>query len=346
MNVRVAIHQRTGEIVHSGSWSLPWIALCQNEGIDHEVIDCFQGDVIGRLRNFDVLLFHFDHYVYSDMLHARSILYAAREMGLKIFPDFPDAWHFDDKVAQSYLLEAIAAPIPKFQVFHSLADFKKWLGTSPDFPVVAKLSCGSGSHNVKLLENLRQADSYGRRMFGKGFKTAPSLLFKATSNVRSSRSSDDFWRRFRRIPEFLRTLNNARNFPREKGYVYLQEFVQNNGYDIKVAVVNDKVSYLVRQVRNGDFRASGGGDINYNRSAVPENVIQSARAVARKLNLRCMGFDYVVDAKTGRGLIVEMSYGFSWRAILDAGGYWDENLTWIESPLDVPKEILMSVAQK
>lgn len=343
MSIRVAIHKREGHIPHSNSWLIPWIEVCQAEGLDHEVVDCFQGDIITRLRDFDILLFHFGNYVYSDMQHARSILYAARQMGLRVFPDFADAWHFDDKLAQSYLLSSINAPIPKYQVFHSLSDFRHWLDETPGFPVVAKLRCGSGSHNVKLLKNARQAASYAGAMFGAGFKASPNLLFKATSNIKSSRTSEEFWTRFRRIPEFLRTLSQAQKFPREKGYVYLQEFVPNNGYDIKVAVVNNKVSYLSRRVRQGDFRASGGADIFYDPGTVPESVVRSALDVSRALGLQCMGFDYVVNSNTGQGLIVEMSYGFSWRAIWGAQGYWDENLNWIDRPLDVPREILRSL---
>lgn len=51
------------------------------------------------------------------MLFARSVLSAAKEAGLHVFPDFADAGHFDDKIAQAYLLEAIEAPTPKNYVF-------------------------------------------------------------------------------------------------------------------------------------------------------------------------------------------------------------------------------------
>ena len=93
---------------------------------------------------------------------------------------------------------------------------------------------------------------------GKGYDPAPSLLYKTTSNVRSSHDWKTFKAKAKRIPEFLRVLSSAKKFPNERGYVYLQEFVPNDGYDMKVVVVGDKLSGFYRPVRTHDFRASGG----------------------------------------------------------------------------------------
>ena len=53
-----------------------------------------------------------------------------------------------------------------------------------------------------------------------------------------------------------------------------------------------------------------------------------------------MGFDYVVDKKTGQGKIIEMCYGFDFDAIKECGGYWDRGLNWHDEPLDVQWEII------
>jgi glutathione synthase/RimK-type ligase-like ATP-grasp enzyme len=42
----------------------------------------------------------------------------------------------------------------------------------------------------------------------------------------------------------LRTLNSAKKFPNEKEYVFLQEFIPNNGNDLKIDVVGDKLSFI------------------------------------------------------------------------------------------------------
>lgn len=344
--MRVAIHRRVGVKTHTGLWTHAWEKFCLDKTIDYELVDCFSPGAIRLLKDFDVLLFHFENYVYNDMKHARSILYSAKKMGLKIFPDFSDCWHFDDKIAESILLDAISAPVPEYFIFFSKDDFSKWLENSPKFPVVAKLKAGSGSHNVKMLNTLEDAKKYSSIMFGKGFSSSPNPFYKASSNIKSVKSISEFKKRFKRIPEFLRTLRQSSEFEKEKGYVYLQEFVDNPGYDIKVVVVGDKVSYFVRRVRPGDFRASGGADFYYDRAHVPMNVVESALAVSKRLGVQCMGYDYVVDQSTGKGLIVEMSYGFSHKAVLGAGGHWDSNFEWIEEPLNAPEEIIKNMLKK
>lgn len=314
--------------------------ICRNRGLPYEVLDCFSGPPIERLRDFDILLFHFGNYLRTDMHFARAVLYSAKAMGLSIFPDFEDAWHFDDKIAQFYLLQAVGAPIPAWSVSHSLPEARAQVAETSQWPSVGKLRTGSGSHNVRLLENRGEALRYARRMFGRGYDPSPRLLFKTVSNLRSSKTMEDVWARLQRAPEFFRTRRHAKEFDRERGYLFLQEFVPNPGYDIKVAVVGEKVSFFCRHVRKNDFRASGGADFFYDKDRVPEDVVRSALEMSRKLGLHCMGFDYVVDERTGTGVIVEMSYGFSYRAILGAGGYWDSDLNWHDEPLNVPEEIL------
>ena len=45
-------------------------------------------------------------------------------MGLKVFPDFNTSWHFDDKIAETYLLQSISAPIPQSYIFYNYEDCK------------------------------------------------------------------------------------------------------------------------------------------------------------------------------------------------------------------------------
>lgn len=342
--MRVAIHRRIGEPVHSGSWKEPWAQACEARGLDCAYVDCLTPDGFRKALKADVLLYHFGNYHPADMSQARSVLYAAREAGLAVFPDVNEAWHFDDKVAQAHLLAGIGAPAPDFRAFFSNAEAAEWIRNQAVWPWVAKLRNGSGSHNVELLASANAAHRFCRSMFGRGRSSAPGLVFKTTSNLRSARDLSTFFQRARRIPEFARTLRNARLFPRERGYFFLQAFVPNDGFDIKLVVVNNKASYFLRRTRPGDFRASGGADFFYDRNLIPENAIASAFEVSRQLGLRCMGFDYVIDRDTGKGYIVEMSYGFNHRAIHAAGGHWDGDLTWQPQPLDTPAELVDCLA--
>lgn len=344
--MKVAINQRGG-IQHSTLWNNPWEEYLKDNNICYDKIDLFGVDAIDTLKNYDVLLWHFGNYVYQDMLEARSILYSAKMLGLKVFPDFNDSWHFDDKVAEMYALQAVGAPIPNSQVYYSMNNLKTALTDNKiEFPIVAKLRTGSGSHNVKLIRNEYQLLRYARRMFGRGYSPAPSLFYKTSSNIRSSHNKATFISKLKRAPEFLRTLRGAKQFPNEKGYVYLQEFIPSDGYDMKVVVVGDKLSGLYRPIRSHDFRASGGGEVLYNKEYFKENIIRSAFAAADALGLKCVGFDYVVDTRTGEGKIVEMSYGFSHTAVMGMNGWFDRDCKWHDGALNAPQELLKNMLEK
>ena len=340
--MRVLIHKRNGVPEHSTAWGPVWAKYCEEHQIEYDVKDLFAIDPIPILSNYDLLLWHFGNYVYEDMLEARSILYTAKKMGLKIFPDFNDAWHFDDKVAEMYALKGVNAPIPRSWVFYDIKTVRENLSQF-EFPVVAKLRTGSGSHNVKLIKGKSQLLRYAKRMFGRGFSPHPSLVYKASSNIRASHDWKTFVAKYKRIPEFLRTLAGAKKFPKEKCYVYLQEFIPNDKYDIKVVVVGDKLSSFYRPTRSHDFRASGGGQFLYNQKLISKSILDSAFATADKLGLKCVGFDYVVDNRTQEGLIVEMSYGFAHMGILEANGYYDREYVWHDEPLNAPEELLKNL---
>lgn len=328
---------------HSGNWNNAFITCCEHMHIPYEVIDPYKPDIITQLDRFDVLIWPIQNYVLADMMEARSILRVAEQKGLKVFPDQNTIWHFDDKIAEMYALQSVNAPIPRSWVFYLLEDCINWLEKETEYPLVAKLRCGSGSNNVKLLKTREEAVRYARRMFGKGYDPSPSLMYKAYSKAQSSRDWKTVISRVKRIPEFLNTRRHAKQLPIEKGYCYFQEFIPNDGYDIKVAVIGDKLSYFARRTRKGDFRASGGGDFYYDDSLMTEHIIRSSFEAARALDLQCMGFDYVMDNCTGLGKIVEMCYGFDQLALAGASCYWNVAGNRVNEPLDVPREVLVNL---
>lgn len=342
--MKILICCEPSERHHTTSWSPRWHEYALTHGHEVTLFDPLShSDVIRKIKGFDVILWMFGQYNFQQMLEARSVLYSAAMMGIKTFPAFNEAWHFDDKVAEMYALQAVDAPIPQSEVFYTMESLREALDIGIiSFPVVAKLRTGSGSHNVKLLKSRRQLLNYASKMFGRGFNPAPSLVYKASSNIRSSHNWASFKAKARRIPEFLRTLRGANRFPREKGYVYLQEFIPNDGYDMKIVVVNGKCAGLWRPIRSHDFRASGGGDVFHDRSRLTRQVVESAFRTADALGLRCVGFDYVIDNRTGLGRIVEMSYGFFSPGIEGLGGYYDQDYNWHDEPLKTEDEIIKS----
>lgn len=339
--MKIAILFDKSKKAHSSNWSFSWIEYCEVNNVDFEIVNPYNIGVVNYLLDFDIILWHFSHYVHTDVLMAKNILFTLETSGKNVFPSIKDSWHFDDKLAETYLLESINAPIPDSFYYYSLEDVKKSIGSKMmKFPIIAKLRNGSGSHNVKLIKTKEEMYGYSKIMFTKGLDSAPSLLHKTSSNIKTSKNLKTFIKRAKRIPEFLRSLANAKKFNKEKGYVFLQEFIPNEGFDLKVVVVGDKLSFIGRKIRKGDFRASGGGSLFYDKSKVSKDIIDSAFKISDELNFSCMGYDYVINSRNGKGLIVEISYGFSHQALLDAKGYFDRSGNWHDEPMNAPVEIV------
>ena len=345
--MRFLVFHKSG-FQHSTSWAYPWVDYLKEKNIPFDEVDLFKvSNLVGFLKNYDVLLWNIAISDFQEMLMGRNIIYTAKKMGLKVFPDFNDVWHKDDKVAETYLLEAVGAPIPRSWVFYNMETLNDVLTTGEiSFPIVAKLRCGSGSNNVKLLKSDSQLRKYARTMFSSGINAAPSLMYKTTSHIKSSHSWESVKKKIKRIPEFLHTRTERKKFPKEKGYVYLQSFIPNDNFDLKVVVVGDKLTAIYRPTRSHDFRASGGGEVFFNKEKITKNIIESAFATADALGSQCMGFDYVVDKSNGMGYIVEMCCGFSHTALMLPNGWWDRKGEWHDGALNAPEEIIKNLILK
>ncbi len=321
------------------------VQYCDQNGIEYQFVDPYSNDALEQMCSCSAVVWFIQNYLYADLLQAGNLLRAVEDRGVRVFPSSSTIWHFDDKVAQKYAFESVGAPTPKNYVFYDTASAIEFL-KGVELPIVAKLRNGSGASNVKLIREIPSGIAYIKRMFSKGFDPSPSLLYKAYSKAQSSKSLKTLISRIKKIPMFLTTRRNAKLMPYERGYCYLQSYIPNDGFDIKVAVIGGKLSYFVRNVRKGDFRASGGGDFFYERSYITPDIIESAFKCADDLNLQCVGFDYVVDKRSGKGLIIEMCYGFDFEAVAAAGGYFDRAGKWHDEPLLITTEIMKLLTTK
>lgn len=337
----VAIVKSDFHEAHSTSWSHVWLNVCVERGVAHELLDWRVRGAFERMMKHDIVLWHFSHYSADEMRFARPMLAALKAAGCTVFPDNGDADHFDDKVAQAYLMMGLGIATPKNYMLHRLAAVEDWIQKIGTFPVVAKLRGGSGSSNVTLIRSSSSLRRYSARMFGRGFRNRPNALFKMRSNLVSARSMSDIVKRAKRAPEFIFSWRNASRLGYERGYVYLQEFIPDVNHDLKIVVIGDQLSYIGRSVRAGDFRASGGGSLFYDRRMVTKDVIDLAFAAADQLKTDCTGFDIVIDPRTNRPVILEVSYGFSHTALLQAQGFFDRSGTWHDIPLNAPEVLLL-----
>jgi len=323
MSIKISIHHR------KGSFSDRWITYCDVQGIHYKVVNCLESDIIQQLSSSDVLLWHWSQGDPREQLMARHVIRSVEMMGVRVFPSTASCWHFDDKIAQKYLLEAIGAPLVPTYVFYDLNEALSWIERA-SFPKVFKLRKGAGSNNVKLVHNAMEARALAKRAFSSGFSPVPHYGKDAAKRYRAAKKHGNLLNVVKRIPRTLATIRSNREMMGvEKGYIYFQEFVPENDFDTRVTVVGDRAFAFTRNVRPGDFRASGSGDIVYDIDRIDQRYVQIAFDVTQKISAQSMAFDFV-SGKHQQPFILEVSYGYIPKLVHSCLGYWDSKMNWHE----------------
>lgn len=330
--MKIAIHR------DNGSFSDRWISYCEEEKIEYKIVNCFDNDIILQLNDCNGLMWHWILNDYKAMLFARQLALSLEKKGINMFPDVSTSWHYNDKLGQKYLMEAIEAPLVNSCVFYTKKEALEWI-ESAKFPKVFKLRGGSGSVNVSLVKSKRKARYLINKAFNKGF-----------SHInRINRLKNRIWdfKKERRISTFIKVLagigrifipNEIERFSHnEKGYVYFQDFIPNNEFDTRLVVVGNRCFGVRRYCRKGDFRASGSGVYDVNPDLINIECVRIAFQVAEQVGAQSIAYDFVMDA--GIPKIVEISYCFPLGAPDECVGYWDKNLVWHEEPINA--EIFM-----
>lgn len=313
----------------SDSYSHRWIDYCNRKQIPYKIINCRDTDIIPQLKTCKGLLWHWDLNDYRIKLFSRQLTASLIKKGIKVYPDLNSAWHYDDKIGQKYLLEAVNAPLVNSYVFYSKPDALLWIEKT-DFPKVFKLKCGAGSRNVRLVRNKRQANKLVRKSFGKGFNPVAPL----------ARIKDRFWilRRDRNwnaikkvaggIARLIIPKEKEKLATKEKGYIYFQDFIPKNTYDTRLVVIGNRCFALRRYCRKGDFRASGSGLLDYNPEITDIRMVKIAHETAKALNTQTLALDFILDNNVPK--IIEISYCHPIDFLDPCPGYWDSDLKWHE----------------
>lgn len=317
--------------IHSNklSYSEGLIEYLKNNNIQYKIVDAYSSSIISDLKDCDGFFWHFFHNNPKDVLFAKQLLTSIELSGKKVIPSIKSCWHFDDKVGQKYLLESFNLPlIPSF-VAYSKSDAFKLIAKS-SFPIVFKLRGGAGSFNVSLIRNKENAKSMINKCFGRGFRQVNP--WNGINYEYKKLLKDGF--NYIRLTSLVKAISHIvipykieETLGREKGYFYFQKFIPDCAFDYRVQFIGDICYAMKRYVRKDDFRASGGGDIDYDGSNIPLEVIKLAKKVRDTLEMETLAIDILPNGKDY--IIAEVSYAFA----IDEGecdfGYYDSNLNWI-----------------
>lgn len=319
---------------NKSGFSKKWIEYCEKNNIDYQLIDMYADNAIEQLKDCDAFMWHTHHLSKKDYLVAKRLMTALEHSGKVCFPSIYENWHYDDKVAQKYLLEAIEAPLIPSYVFYDQGQALKW-AEQTTYPKVFKLTGGAGSSNVKLIKSLKEAEKIIKRSFGRGysiFNQRKVIYDEAISKYKNHKSPLKLLKHLRFL---LKPLNKKWVNHTEKNYVYFQEFLPQNDYDMRILVINqNKIFGYKRFNRKDDFRASGSGQFEFfTPDNIDEKVLKIALKTARKLKMNSVAYDFVYDLNQAPK-IIEITYAFGFKGAQKAPGYWDENFKWHEGVLN------------
>jgi hypothetical protein len=161
---------------------------------------------------------------------------------------------YEYKSLEAYLAEITVIPLAKTYISNDQQDALAMIETF-SYPVVSKFETGSGSVGVTLVRNKKQSE--------KSFRQAFSTRGRMTHRL----------------------------YQREKDYCYFQEFIPNDGYDIRCILVDNKVFGYSRKTLAGDFRASGMNQVVW--GALPEKAILTAWRANKLLKSPILVMDMV-----------------------------------------------------
>ena len=197
----------------------------EKNGYSVKIFDIWNQKEQERVLNesFDAFVWRAKHNPKIKNLAKRLIYMFNMEFNIPTYPDWHSYWHYDDKIAQSYLLKKLQISIPQTYIFYDKSEALSFANET-EYPIIYKCPFGAGSSNVGILKNKAATARYIRKIFGTGKQS----YFK----------------------------NEI-----QKDYVYFQEFIDNNPGDYKIICYDsDTIQVVYRENREDKPLASGSGN--------------------------------------------------------------------------------------
>jgi glutathione synthase/RimK-type ligase-like ATP-grasp enzyme len=254
------------DLEHYPRWT-KYRRFLETNGFAYDLCDIHAHDWIERARPFDIMVGLVSNEI--SRLEEIRIKYHFLEtfMGKMCYPRPKHALLYENKCLEAYLSTLYDLPFAKTYIFHSREDAMASIANAR-FPLVSKINYSSGSMGVELVRTPRKARRLIRKIFSQ-----------------TGRSTYAPWLR-------------------QKNYVYFQEYVPNDGYDIRVILVGNRAWGYYRRVLSGDFRASGMHQEEYR--GLPEEAIRIAWKAQRHIRSPLLVVD-MVRGPDGRFTIIEYS---------------------------------------
>jgi hypothetical protein len=297
----------------SDAASLRWARLLEDLGHEVRWVNVRQANILDQLGGCDGFMWRWAHFDGMGRIAKRLLPVIEKELNLAIYPDQATCWHYDDKIAQAYLLNSLEIPIPRTWAWFDRSEALKW-AASATYPLVLKLATGAGSNNVKLIPSSAEATLWINRLFSFW-----------TSDIEATQLSPAPWKR--RLRGAAAILLKGKypaipdhGFDSQSGYALFQEFLPHNDFDTRITVIGNRAFGFRRFNRPNDFRASGSGNFDVDPKNIDERFIRVAFLTAKRLRSQSCAIDGLY--KNGECVVAEVSYTYVSSAVHSCPGHW------------------------
>ncbi len=245
-------------IITNFYWKIPQ-KLHETESIEVDTICEFLSSKYQvekfRIEDFSSKINEIDYrdslFIYTSSQYAdyknyiNDILVHIHSNGGVLVPRYEIFYSHENKIFQSFEMNKLKIPTPKWDVVSSLDDFED-RSYMFDFPSVFKAPFGFASDGVAMVKNKYDALKFIKKHTFPIFKKGKNLI---------------------RNKKLLNIYEGK--YPLRPGRILSQEFIADCSFDWKVLVFYDKYFVLKRYTKDGDFRASGSGKFDIDPELVP-----------------------------------------------------------------------------
>jgi glutathione synthase/RimK-type ligase-like ATP-grasp enzyme len=208
--------------------------------IPYQIFDVHRSDFITQAKQFDLIIWH-TRSSFAEQWEAKSkIEFLEKKQITYCFPSSEALWFYEDKIRQQWLLDKHNIRAVNSFISFSKQETIQYLDECT-YPIVSKEATNSGSEGVILLKNKKQALRFCDQVFGSGHKV------------------------------------HSATYLRQKDYVLFQDFIPNEGYDLRIIIIGNHFFGYYRNAPKGEFRASGSGIVI--KKDIPHEAMLFARSI-------------------------------------------------------------------
>ncbi|MBN2885126.1 MAG: hypothetical protein JXM75_00260 [Chromatiaceae bacterium] len=290
-----------------------WVRVLERAGFATQPVDVYRPDILERIAGSAGFMWRWAHFGGMERVARRLLPVIETQLGIPVYPDQKSCWHYDDKIAQFYLLSTCRVPMPKTWIFYRQHEAIQ-KAEQLDYPVVLKLYAGAAAENVILLQSFAEAEFWIGLLFGRGVSDLAAEHYRR-------------WPIAKRLKAALKALVKGEApwepLPKSavhRGYVYLQEYLAGNAFDTRVTIIGNRAYAFRRYNRANDFRASGSGLIDWTPESIDERFIRLAFFTARQLGSQSCAIDGLMRDR--QPVVGEVSYTYRSWGIQRCPGHW------------------------